>query len=423
MLSSAIGLCLAAPAFAQTTSGQDPLNTPRATPPSSTQTPSAQAPANQAAPARSSQPQSANTGQQQPSQSGQVQNQQQAPAQSGQAQNQQQRPATSGQTQSQQSPAQSGQTQSQQSPAQGGQAQNQQSPARDGQAQNQQQQPASSDQSRASSNQNQTDRPNDRNRAQDQRDRAQNQQQPAASGGSSNSAQAPADRQRSATPNRNPQSAQPDRQQSQSRQPQRDQRRDAQNSRARDNDAARASVKVKIDDRQRTRIASVISTANVRPIDLNFRVETGVVIPATVTLQPLPPTIVQIVPQYRGYRYFVTHEQIVIVEPKKKIIVDVVPLGGTARAQAPAAKKVTFTDQQRDIIRRQTSSARAPATTGSSPARIVVEQEVPEAVELQEFSPEIVTEVPVVRTYRYFRQDDDVVVVDPTERRVIEIIR
>lgn len=79
--------------------------------------------------------------------------------------------------------------------------------------------------------------------------------------------------------------------------------------------------------------------------------------------------------------------------------------------------------QPRDIIRRRTSGVRAPATTGTSSKRIVVEQEVPEAVELQEFPAEIVTEVPMVRTYRYFRQDDDVVVVDPTERRVIEIIR
>lgn len=388
MMTSAIGLCLAAPALAQTTSGQDPSYPPRAAASPSAQPPGSQPLPDQAAPARSGQPRSANTGQPQPPR-GQAQNQQ----------NQQQQPSTSGQAQNNRQPARDGQ------------AQNQQPPARDGQAQNRQQQPASSD--RAGSNQNQ----NDRDRAQGQRDRAQNQRQPA--GGSSTNAQAPDDRQRSAAPNRD-QRGEPDRRQSQDRQ-QRDRRRDAQNARARDNDAAR--LKATIDDRQRTRIASVISSARVRPIDVNFRIETGIVIPATVTLAPLPSTIVEIVPQYRGYRYFVTREQIVIVEPRKKVIVDVIPLGGAARAQAPAAKRVTFTEQQRDIIRRQTSSVRAPATTGSGSTRIVVEQEVPEAVELQEFPAEIVTEVPVVRTYRYFRQDDDVVVVDPIERRVIEIIR
>lgn len=70
-------------------------------------------------------------------------------------------------------------------------------------------------------------------------------------------------------------------------------------------------------------------------------------------------------------------------------------------------------------------AVRSPAvTTGSGAARIVIEQEVPETVELLEFPAEIVTEFPAVRTYRYYREADDVVVVvDPAERRVIEIIR
>ena len=71
----------------------------------------------------------------------------------------------------------------------------------------------------------------------------------------------------------------------------------------------------------------------------------------------------------------------------------------------------------------RTPSLRSTATVGSAPSRIVVEEEVPAAIELEEFPAEIVTEVPVVRTYRYFRQDNDVFVVDPVQRRVIEIIR
>ena len=83
----------------------------------------------------------------------------------------------------------------------------------------------------------------------------------------------------------------------------------------------------------------------------------------------------------------------------------------------------TFTEEQRDIIRKRASTLRSTATTGSSPSRIVVEEEVPATIELQEFPAEIVTEVPTVRSYRYFRQDNDVIVVDPAQRRVIEVIR
>jgi hypothetical protein len=63
------------------------------------------------------------------------------------------------------------------------------------------------------------------------------------------------------------------------------------------------------------------------------------------------------------------------------------------------------------------------ATTGSGTSRrIVVEDEVPAGVELEEFSETVVREVPSVRSYRYYRNDDDIVVVDPGSRRVIEVI-
>ena len=59
--------------------------------------------------------------------------------------------------------------------------------------------------------------------------------------------------------------------------------------------------------------------------------------------------------------------------------------------------------------------------SGSS-KRIVVEDEVPSTVVLEEFPETVVREVPSVRTYRYYRQDNDVVVVDPGSRRVIDVI-
>lgn len=177
-----------------------------------------------------------------------------------------------------------------------------------------------------------------------------------------------------------------------------------------------------INDNQRARIASAIRTSNVRPVNVNFRIATGMVVPRTVRLHALPSSIIEVVPQYRGYRYFVTREQIVIVEPSRQTIVAVLPADGAgAQASAPSNSRVRFTDQQRDVIRNRTSSTRSIETTGSS--TYVVEEEVPATVELQEFPTEIYTEVPEIRTYRYFRRDNDVIVVDPTLRRVIEVIR
>jgi len=184
-----------------------------------------------------------------------------------------------------------------------------------------------------------------------------------------------------------------------------------------------ASLSVNINEQQRTRIVSSLSSSSIRPVSVNFRIATGVVVPRTVVLHPLPASIVEIVPDCRGCRFFRTREEIVIVEPARKTVVAVLPAGGAAHAQSPAASKVSFTDQQREVIPKRASTLRSTATVGSSASRLVVEQEVPATIELEEFPAEIVTEVPTVRSFRYFRQDNDVVVVDPTQRRVIEVIR
>jgi len=362
LISSAVGLCLAAPAFAQAPTEQDQLNKQKAAPPS-TSAPAAQ------------------------SQDRQRSNQQPMD-QSGQAQ---QRPATGSSSPSAQAPS---------SQDQRGQAQNQQQPASSAQA------PAPSGQAQSPA-------------ADQQRGQAQNQRDPAAD---RNKAQAPADQQqqRSATDRNQPAQGQADRRQSQQDMQRQDRRQDAQTS---SRDRASTSRNVDINETQRTRIASAISSVNVRPVNVNFRIATGVVVPRTVVLHTLPTNIVEIVPQFRGYNYFVTREQIVIVEPRRKTVVAVLPAGGTARAQAPVGSRASFTDQNREVIRNRASSLRSTATTGSSASRIVVEEEVPATIELEEFQAEIVTEVPVVRTYRYFRQDNDVFVVDPVQRRVIEIIR
>jgi len=377
LISSAVGLCLAAPAFAQAPTEQEQLNRQKAAPPS-TSAPAAQSQDRQ----RSNQQPTDQSGQtQQRPATGSPSPSAQAPSsqdQRGQAQNQQQ-PASSAQA-----PAPSGQAQSPAADQQRGQAPNQRDPAAD---RNKAQAPADQQQQRSATDRNQP----------------------------------PADRQqRSVTDRNQPAQGQADRRQSQQDMQRQDRRQDARTS---SRDRASTSRNVDINETQRTRIASAISSVNVRPVNVNFRIATGVVVPRTVVLHTLPTSIVEIVPQFRGYNYFVTQEQIVIVEPRRKTVVAVLPAGGTARAQAPASSRASFTDQHREAIRSRASSLRSTATTGSSASRIVVEEEVPAAIELEEFPAEIVTEVPVVRTYRYFRQDNDVFVVDPVQRRVIEIIR
>jgi len=75
---------------------------------------------------------------------------------------------------------------------------------------------------------------------------------------------------------------------------------------------------------QKTEITQVIKEENVDPIDVDFDVSVGVAVPETVKveLQPVPTRIVQIVPEYEGYLFFVLADgRIVIVEPSSLEIV------------------------------------------------------------------------------------------------------
>ena len=51
---------------------------------------------------------------------------------------------------------------------------------------------------------------------------------------------------------------------------------------------------------------------------------TGVRVPRTVSFHPLPPDVVTIYPEWRGYEYFLVNDRIVVVDPRTLEIVDVI---------------------------------------------------------------------------------------------------
>ncbi|HWV54573.1 DUF1236 domain-containing protein [Pseudorhodoplanes sp.] len=207
----------------------------------------------------------------------------------------------------------------------------------------------------------------------------------------------------------------------------RDQVRD--NDRGQDRDAARTNERraAQPTEQQRTRISTSIQKVNVQPVrNVNFSLSVGTVLPASVRFYPVTPAIVEVYPQYRGYQFVLVEDDIVIVEPRSRKIVTVIDEGGSGRAAARSRGKLTLSDKQRDVIRRSAIERR---TTGSATATTTIDREyvigddLPESIEFESFPETIYTEVPEIRSYRYVVRDRDVYVVDPSERRVIEIIR
>ncbi|AJD45732.1 DUF1236 domain-containing protein [Rhizobium sp. SEMIA 4085] len=90
--------------------------------------------------------------------------------------------------------------------------------------------------------------------------------------------------------------------------------------------STKTETEVNISVEQKTEIQQVVKEVNVEPVrEVDFAVEVGTAIPKTIRLEPLPPRIVKIVPQYEGYRFFILADgRIIIVEPSTFKIVYII---------------------------------------------------------------------------------------------------
>lgn len=61
-----------------------------------------------------------------------------------------------------------------------------------------------------------------------------------------------------------------------------------------------------------------------RVSNVTFDVSVGAHVPRTIRFVPLPVTIVEIEPDWRGYNYFTIGDQIVIVDPRSLEIVAII---------------------------------------------------------------------------------------------------
>ncbi|MEA2863936.1 MAG: hypothetical protein QOC84_1892 [Bradyrhizobium sp.] len=183
---------------------------------------------------------------------------------------------------------------------------------------------------------------------------------------------------------------------------------------------------VNINEQQRSRLSQSFARVDARPLtNVNFSISVGTAIPRDVRLSPLPADVVEIVPQYRGYNYVLVKEEIVIVDPATYKIVTVLPYSGHSTAAAPVREhsKVSFSDRDREVIRKHAKTRVEGRTTGSAVrTEIRIGERVPESVEIEELPDDVYRDSPGLREYRYIHRENRTYVVEPRERRVIEEI-
>jgi hypothetical protein len=75
------------------------------------------------------------------------------------------------------------------------------------------------------------------------------------------------------------------------------------------------SSNVSLTAEQKTTIRNTVINTGPKVTNVDFDVKVGVVVPRTVRVAPLPRTIVDIQPAWRGFMYFVYADEIIVVEP------------------------------------------------------------------------------------------------------------
>jgi len=66
---------------------------------------------------------------------------------------------------------------------------------------------------------------------------------------------------------------------------------------------------------QRTQIRQQVITSGPRADHVNFALNVGTIVPHDVRVAEVPTVIIDMHPEWRGYRYFVVNDEVVIVEP------------------------------------------------------------------------------------------------------------
>ena len=155
--------------------------------------------------------------------------------------------------------------------------------------------------------------------------------------------------------------------------------------------------------------------------DIDVTINIGTPLPERVRPRPLPTTIIEIAPEYRGYDYVIIRDEIVIVEPKTRRVVEVLHQGrGQVQGQNRVGTSLRLTAAQRAKIIAYARQQRI--TSVQAQLDLQTGAAVPTDIDLVRLPDEIVTEIPDIQSYEFFVDSDQVVLVDPQSRKIVEVV-
>lgn len=175
--------------------------------------------------------------------------------------------------------------------------------------------------------------------------------------------------------------------------------------------------RVAVNEAQERQITSALRKQRVDTV--NVKVTIGSVAPANVRLVAVSSNVVEVLPQFRGYNYFATPEDIVIVAPSTRKVVATIPVKLTATASRPSEERTTQTETRRTETPRAEPKTTAKTAVKDRNVTVGRGDGIPSREEILGApvarGPAGTTVTRTYRSYQYYEPDDDDVVI--VERR------
>ena len=162
-----------------------------------------------------------------------------------------------------------------------------------------------------------------------------------------------------------------------------------------------------------------------RVTDVNVNISVGRRASRDWAFVPVPMTVIEIVPEYRGYVFAYVGDDYVVCDPDTYEIVAVLPASGSgggyassgSSSPAQCSADLTLSDEdRRDIIQS------IEMTNEVSVSGVSVGWAVPQDIEVRPLPPRVVERTSRLGACRYFIVDDQIAIVDPDQDKVVFMI-
>lgn len=205
---------------------------------------------------------------------------------------------------------------------------------------------------------------------------------------------------------------------------QRQDREDAKRADRKDGDSDRKSARVELQGDKKERVRNVFREhSNVKErTNVDIDISVGRSLPRDWDYYPVPASIIEVVPEYRGYRYVYVEDRYVIVEPDTYEVVTVIDAGGsgntTTASRGRCSSDITLSSSDREYILKSVQMRNEVDVSGVS-----IGWRVPDTVRLETFPAPVTDRISGLSSCRYFVVDDRIAIVDPDAHNVVILVQ